>query len=161
MGNLISNERTGEYLQLTDGATTVLFSVLLLSGSDVAQTKWEQDFVAWLAEHDHTILGPGMVGFDINDIAWTQEEFSEQKRFVLKVIHKAMKKHRWEALPYEPPFVLESLTKLRDMVDHYQQSAARRDKAWQMEYQLEPPRKCPQHAIYEHSQGCFICRDNA
>lgn len=160
MGNLITNEKTGEYLQLSNGGTSVLMSVLLLSGSDLASTQWELDFVAWLAEHDHNLLGLGMSGFDLNDIAWTHGEFIEQKRFVLKVIHRSMKKHRWEALPYEPPFVMESLIRFRDMVDHYQISHVFKDKQWNIEYRPEVARKCPEHQIYEHVQGCFICLDN-
>ncbi len=160
MGNLITNEKTGEYLQLSNAGTSVLMSVLLLAGSDVAATPWELDFVAWLADHDQNLLGLGMSGFDINDIAWTKSDFIEQKRFVLRVIHKAMKRHRWEALPYEPPFVLESLTKLRDMIDHYQVTHVGSEKPWSIEFKPEEPLKCPVHQIYEHALGCFICLDN-
>lgn len=160
MGNLITNEKNGEYLQLSNGGTSVLISVLLLSGSDVAETQWEKDFVAWLAEHDQSLLGLGMCGFDLNDIAWTNNDFMQQKIFVLKIIHKAMKKHRWTVLGYEPPYVGESLVKLRDMVDHFQQSHVGKDREWELHFKADPPRKCPKHAVFEHHNGCYICLDN-
>lgn len=161
MGNLITNEKNGEYLQLSNGGTAVLISVLLLSASDVAQTQWENDFTAWLAGHDQSLLGLGMIGFDLNDIAWSNSDFQQQKIFLLKVIHKAMKKHRWSVLGYEPPYVGESLVKLRDMVNHFQQAHIGKDREWgQLQFKADPPRKCSKHAILEHVTGCYICLDN-
>lgn len=161
MGNLITSEKTGEYLQLSNGGTSVLMSVLMLSASDLAGSEWELDFVAWLAEHDPNLLGQGMSGFDLNDIAWTKAEFIEQKRFVLKVIHRAMKKHRWDVLPYTPPYVQDSLTKLRDMVDHFQVNhIGNTEKRWSFDFRPPQPIKCEKHQIFEHTAGCLICLDN-
>ena len=44
MGNLITIDRFGpdHYLQMSNGATTVLLYVLLLGGSDSAASVWEQ-----------------------------------------------------------------------------------------------------------------------
>lgn len=160
MGNLITCEKTGEYLQLSNGGTSVLISVLLLSGSDIAETEWEQNFVAWLAEHDTSLLGLGMVGFDLDEIAWTKADFLEQKRFVLKVIHKAMKKHRWDVLGYDPPYVGDSLVRLRDMLNNFQENHLGKDKTWELSFKLDPPQKCAKHQIIQHVGGCFICLDN-
>lgn len=52
---------------------------------------------------DKSIFGPGRVGFDINDFAWSQHTFGEQHAFVLEMIDCAASKHRWEALDYAPP----------------------------------------------------------
>ena len=161
MGNLITANRLGPgvYLQLSNGATAVLQSVLLLAGSDLAQTPWEIDFMRFLADRDQDIFGLGMVGFDLADIAWSSADFAQQKNFVLHVIDRAQARHRWDTLTYDPPFVSNSLDGLRSLlqrwcVDHIVEHAT-----WDLWAPTELPSKCPQHVVYLNAQGCLICHD--
>ena len=75
MANLITAEALGdrEFIQLSNGSTSVLLSTLLLAGSD-------------LAEKNQNVFGIGMVGFDLGDIGWERESFDEEKAFVLRAI---------------------------------------------------------------------------
>ncbi|MGE7128985.1 hypothetical protein [Lysinibacillus xylanilyticus] len=53
MGNTITlcdncNEKIVESLSMSNGATNVLLDVLALSGSDLALTTREKEFIVWL-----------------------------------------------------------------------------------------------------------------
>ena len=60
MGNLISHNSKGINHSISNGWTSVLYSTLLISGSGMAKTVWEKQFMIWLAEHDQGIIGYGM-----------------------------------------------------------------------------------------------------
>jgi hypothetical protein len=104
---------------MQNGATDVFISVLLLAGSDLAETMWEKGFVTWLAGHDQSIFGLGVVGFDIGEIAWDPDRFAEQKAFVLAVIDTSLRRYRWEILDYDPPYVHLDLATFRILVEKF------------------------------------------
>lgn len=87
MANQITNEQapTQPVVQLSNGGMSVLMSTLVLSGSDLAATPWEQACVTWLAEHDQAVFGLGVVGFDLAELAWTHADFEQQHAFVLRM----------------------------------------------------------------------------
>lgn len=161
MGNLILNAKApGQpYLQLSNGAMSVLITTLVLSGSDLAATSWQQACITWLAEHDQAVFGLGVVGFDVDEIAWTEAEFAQQHTFVLRVIERAIHKHRWSVLDYDPPFVQADLQDLRQIIQQYQRSFIDCEKDWS--WYAAPDRfiKCPRHQVYMHAHGCVICND--
>jgi hypothetical protein len=158
---MITSERRGDdqYLQLSNGSTSVLLAVLLLSGSELATSTWEQELMTWLAEHDHGVFGSGMVGFDLDEIAWDAMHFEARQRFVLRVIDLAAQRHRWDELGYEPPFVAAHLSTLRALVADYRPDphATADDWSW-----MSPPQrlvKCDRHRVYVHDHGCLLCND--
>jgi hypothetical protein len=59
VSNVISNDLAGAATRMSNGNTDVLLSVLLLAGSDLAETGWEVALMVRLAEHDHTVRGCG------------------------------------------------------------------------------------------------------
>ena len=81
MANLFSNDHAGTYFALSNGATDVFISVLLLSGSDLAVSDWEKELIVWLAGTDQSVYGRGCVGFDVGEIAWEQKAFLGRKIF--------------------------------------------------------------------------------
>jgi hypothetical protein len=161
MGNWISNDKYSKEigLKMSNGGTAVLISVLLLSGSDVAQTQWEKELVCWLGEHDQSIFGRGVVGFDLDEIAWNKEDFTEQKDFFLKMIDTALTRHRWNALDYDPPFAAGDLAELRHLVENYVIEFVEPDKEWNWYLKADDFAKCPIHQVYLHAEGCAICND--
>ena len=162
MGNLITNNKApGEpYLKLSNGSTAVLISVLLLSGSDMARDDWERSLVTWLGEHDQSIFGRGVVGFDLDQIAWESGRFAEQQAFVLAIIDRAIERHRWELLDYDPPFVQDQLRVLRSLVEQYQVEFVEGLRQWNWRARPERFEKCPIHQVYMHAYGCAICNDS-
>lgn len=160
MGNLITNKKADEWLNLSNGATDVLLSVLLLSGSDLATTEWEKELIIWLAEHDQYLYGRGVVGFDIDEIAWSTQDFDRQKAFFLKTIDLALQRHRWEVLDYDPPYAHEYLVTLRRLVEKYTVEMIVSTKQWDWFVEPEHLSKCPEHNVYIHANGCLICHDS-
>jgi hypothetical protein len=115
--------------------------------------------VTWLAQRDQSVFGLGMVGFDIDDLAWSQVGFAKQHTFVLQMIDGAANKQRWDVLDYDPPFVQANLHILRRLVEQYSVDYVQADKAWQWWAQPEQFVKCPRHQVYMHAYGCVICND--
>jgi hypothetical protein len=161
MGNLITNRKASDQtsLQLSNGAMSVLLSTLALSGSDMAVTPWEIECVTWLAQRDQSIFGLGLVGFDIDDLAWRRDDFDAQHAFVLTMIDRAASRRRWDVLDYDPPFAEAQLRALHQMVSQYQLSFVEPDTAWDWWAQPEQYTKCPHHQVYLHAYGCVICND--
>ncbi|MBX7222539.1 MAG: hypothetical protein K1Y36_21510 [Blastocatellia bacterium] len=159
MGNIFSNDKAGCDMALSNGATIVLLSTLILSGSDLAQTEWEQELVTWLAEHDQTIYGLGVVGFDLDEIAWNPADFEQEKAFLLALTDLALRRHRWEVLDYDPPFALCYLTDFRKLVECYTAEMVEGPKAWDWFQPPETLSKCPLHQVFVHANGCLLCHD--
>lgn len=95
MANLISHISKGISHSVSNGWTSVLYSTLLISGSEIAKTEWEKLFMIWLAEHDQGIIGSGMVGIDFDNIFWSGSEFEKQKEFVAGIAQSAINEKSW------------------------------------------------------------------
>lgn len=161
MGNQISDDARGATLKMSNGATSVLLSVLLLAGASLAETDWQRDLVMWLTSHDQSVVGGGTVGFDRREIAWTKDGFAEQKQFLLKMIDAALNKHRWDALSYDPPLVADNLTTLKSMVEEFQFPATGCPAEFPPLLKPAELTKCTTHQIYLHEVGCYICLDSS
>lgn len=159
MSNWIGNEKANEKLELSNGATDVLVSVLILAGSDIANTPWEQELVTWISEHDQSVFGSGVVGFDIDQIAWRRPDFAAQKAFVLQMVDLALARRRWDALSYDPPYAQDHLTKFRLLVDAYVITMIDEETDWEWRQPPESLTMCPKHQVFIHSNGCQICHD--
>ncbi len=87
---------------MSNGLTDVFINVLVLSGSRLAVSEDEKRLIVWLAERDQSKIGGGTVGFDVGDMPWNAENFSDSKAFLLNVIKFAEQRLGWEALDYPP-----------------------------------------------------------
>jgi hypothetical protein len=127
---------------------------LLVTGASAKETStvWQNEFIVWLAGHDQNIFGVGWggwVGFDVDEIAWEQDRFDEQKAFVLKVIDTALRRHRWEILDYDPPYVHLQLGLFRTLIEKYAIDMVQLAKPWAWwGGEQGPMTMCPKHEIY-------------
>ena len=71
---LVSSEVAGAMLADTAAAARPL-----------AQGRWELEFVLWLEDRAHRLA----TDLDVEDIAWSPENFERQKRFVIDSIERA------------------------------------------------------------------------
>jgi len=162
MSNTISNNRFNKnnYLKLSNGATDVLIDVLVLSGSSLAQTRWQKELIIFLSLNDQEIKGQGCVGFDISDLGWEKDHFENQKKFLLKVIDSALKKKNWGKLNYKPTEeYISYLRRFREMIVNYSKILVEpRDiLKWNKEFNKIELKKCVKHNVYMHPFGCKIC----
>ena len=102
MTNILSHTSKDIFHNVNNSWTSVLYSTLLISGSELAKTEWEKLFMIWLAEHDQAHIGLGFVGIDFDDIHWTKENFDEQKTFVIDIAKIAISNKSWNKLDYHP-----------------------------------------------------------
>lgn len=164
MANSITNRNhdSTKYLSMQNGLTSVVLSLLALSGSALASNEREKDLIVWLASHDQAIFGRGVVGFDLSEIPWTVEQFEAEKSFLLKVIGRAKSQQDWARLTYKPreDWVINALDKLYQMVAHLSEKDI--DLQAALSWQAEKPTErivCPKHNVLEHWYGCVVCND--
>lgn len=138
---------------------SVIVSTLLLAGSDLAKTKWEIDFVRFVAGLDQGVVGSGMVGFDLADIAWTRDGFEEERSFVLRTLAAARRRHRWGLLGYDPPFADAQLAELATLVERWTVDCIGEPHPWDIWLAADRVEKCAEHDVIMNAEGCAICHD--
>ncbi|HEY4056669.1 MAG TPA: hypothetical protein VGM39_08670, partial [Kofleriaceae bacterium] len=163
MSNSITNDRvTGSaQLRMSNGLTSVLSDVLVIAASDKATTPWEKKLAYWLAQHDQSRTGLGCVGFDIEELGWTREDFAAQQRFLVDMIAAALARYGWERLPFTPTdSVLGALRSLHRLVMEFTPEHIRAldERVWTPE-DLPEQGLCEVHRVYLHETGCIICND--
>ncbi|WP_291869398.1 hypothetical protein [Maribacter sp.] len=100
MSNLISSN--AKFFSMSNGFTTVVYSVLLISGNKLAKTYWEKQTMIWLAEHDQHFIGNGCAGIDtIKHIEWIKDQFSDQKKFLMQIAQNTIDNKVWKVLEYQ------------------------------------------------------------
>jgi hypothetical protein len=161
MSNSISHRARPDLpsVDMNNGLTSVVLSVLVLAGSRLATTPWQQQMVVWLASRDQDIYGRGLVGFDLAELPWRTEIFEAQKSFLLEVVARAENKTGWERLSYQPhlEWVMRSLTQLRVLLEAFVVG----------DVPLEPVVTdfavvmCEKHQVLQHEFGCLLCNDAA
>ena len=154
--NAITNEKANLVLELSNGATTTLTNAIVMAGSQLAQTDWQRQFVCWIAEHDQEILGLGMVGFDVLEIAWSTLEFASQKRFVLQVTDQAASPSLLERLGYGATDAPQWLAQFANLVQAVQEADID-DHTWKFEFGEPDFAQCETHNVYLHAAGCALC----
>ncbi|MGP9022938.1 hypothetical protein ACT1U9_31605 [Streptomyces sp. BR1] len=160
MGNVFGGG--GKSLDLSNGGTEVFVDVLMLAVSELADDVWDYRFASLLTLQDQNVMGRGVVGFDLEDIAWgtTPSERARSKDFVLRATTLALSGHRWSELGYDPPFARDYLHQFKDMVDSFV-SADDTDLVGGFPGPDERAMaSCVQHRILSalpHWEGCFLC----
>jgi hypothetical protein len=166
MGNFITNKcvDASESLKMSNGLTSVVISLLVLSGSSLAESDHEKMLMVWFASRDQALSGMGTVGFDLNEVPWTVEQFEAEKRFLLAVICRAQSMQDWGRLGYEPraDWALARLEKLAQMIRHFPMTCINPQIALdhQAEWRQDEWVLCPKHGTLQHALGCVICNDD-
>lgn len=160
MANTIGSQHSSETsIPLSNGSMSVLMSVLVLAGSELAESEWEQRFVAWWARRDQSIFGLGMVSFDLADIPWS-DAWETEKAFALRVIDLALTGHRFADLDYDPPFVKAQLASLRALVESVNDAVVAASAGNVFEDAELPVPRCERHDVYAHGYGCILCGED-
>lgn len=157
------HNNTNEWLCMSNGYTDVFFSILVISGSNLAKKEREKEIVIWLAQHDQSRVGMGTVGFDLDEIPWTYENFEEEKQFLLRVIEGAIEKHGWAILNYTPgDGIIEFLKTFYRLVNAFTKEYV--DPKAYLEW-IEPDEFsegfpcCEEHGVLLSCFGCILCND--
>lgn len=166
MGDHITNRLApgAPQVHASNGMLASFFDVLTLAATARARTTWELQLALWMAESDQTVMGLGMVGFDVSELGWTKEAFDAQKRFLLEVIDAALAREGWERLPFEmgaAPLVITLLRQVREMVEQFPREAipAVDVKSWRWHEGLPEYGRCELHHVYLHAAGCILCNE--
>lgn len=170
MANLISNKSQNIFHNISNSWTSVLYSVLLLSGSEIAISDWEKEFIIWLSEHDQNTVGLGVVGIDFENIRWNKTEFEDQREFVIKISDNAVENKIWKKLDYKPDekILIDILNKWKSIFINADKADIKEinDYRWYIKPLKEDfVRKCRIHNVYlnklhdSEKNCCLICND--
>ncbi|MGO4530453.1 hypothetical protein AB4Z30_15330 [Paenibacillus sp. 2TAF8] len=164
-----SAEHSIESLRMTNTATSVFIEILVLSGSRLAKTNREKEFVIWLAQRDQNRVGRGTVGFELNEMPWLKKDVALMKQFMVNVIHGAMNKSGWHLLDYEPGeewchttlqhflMIIQTFTaKDIDEQSYLEWISSDEEDEYEPTVPVGHP-KCNQHGVYLSCFGCVIC----
>lgn len=163
MLTLDSKILNGESIQMNNGLTDVFINVLVLSGSNIAQTIDQKRLIVWLAEKDQSKVGIGTVGFDICDMPWNVQTFDQDKNFLIKTVLGAKNRLLWECLDYRPNEeilfpCLDKFIVLLSQMDKYNVQPQILQE-WLAEEGLTF-QKCPKHHAFLTCFGCQICNNS-
>lgn len=164
MANIISNDQVkeGDYLQMSNGLTSVFIDTICLAGSDIAQQVYQKDLMIWFAQRDPQLMGSGLIGFDIADIIWKKEIFPAQKAFLLTVLESAAEKKHWDKLGYSPreDWAIQSLQEFKRMLTEFEVTHIDEEEQESIIPFDKKYVTCPKHHIFLHVQGCVICNNS-
>ncbi|ULO08498.1 hypothetical protein H1230_06740 [Paenibacillus sp. 19GGS1-52] len=174
MGNTISmpNEQRHlvESISMSNGLTSVFLDLLVISGSLIAQTNRERELIIWLAQRDQPVVGIGTVGFDIDEIPWSLENFEMERNFMSRTIISAINGLGWERLNYEPrrDWVIERFEQFQQMINtfdsnhineiHYREWSKIDEDDDEPKILIGYP-KCNIHFVYLSCHGCILCNN--
>ncbi|WP_410769454.1 hypothetical protein [Fontibacillus sp. BL9] len=176
MGNRISMPSNLEHLvesfKMSNGLTSVFIEVLVISGSILAETSREKELIIWLGQQDQSVVGIGTVGFDIDEMPWTEDHFENEKGFLLRTISGAVDGLGWERLSYEPrkDWVIGCLKQFRLMINAFDKESINMDSYLEWSeieegdnYPTIPKGypKCEKHDIYLSCHGCILCNNGS
>lgn len=180
----IATKKKEPQLRLQNGATSVLLTVLGLSGSRLAQTDGEKTMIVWLLEHDQSCCGRGTVGFLLSEMPWKAAAFSTLKNFMVRTIDAAMEKLGWETLDYTPNeellrsylltlkqmFSLLEVSDLDERRDQWAIDSDISDEEWETfpifmhnqisRHELCQLPQCEKHHMQLTIFGCHACNDS-
>lgn len=166
MSNIIS--LNSDTISMSNGLTDVFISVLVLSGSRLAETVDEKRLIVWLAEKDQSKVGMGTVGFDIREMPWNINRFEESCRFMRETVVLAKNKTDWDKLDYTPndELLFPVLNKFSDMLSKL--AAKDIDPSalgeWLADADSDDPvflgfPKCEKHGALLSCFGCQLCNN--
>jgi len=154
----------GQELELTNGGTQVFVEVLTLAVSDLVQEPWDYRFAGLLTQQDQSVRGRGFVGFELEEIDWGHDDAQQarNKEFVLRVIDLALLRHRWDELPYDPPFAQRYLQQFKSMVEAFPPATAMPDPGFPgfPEPDDAAMASCALHRVLSalpHWDSCILC----
>lgn len=163
MANIISNEnvRKQDYLQMSNGLTSVFIDTICLGGSEIAENEFQKELMIWFAQRDWQLMGLGIIGFDVAEIIWDKEIFTEQKSFILKTLERSLNKTNWELLGYNPreEWVLKNLNGFKRMISEFESRHIEKEEEYKIIPFEDKFKKCNKHKIYLHVKGCVICNN--
>ena len=96
----------------TERGAIVVLGALVEMAREIAADRWEHELAAWLADRRWAIAGGVRAGFDLGEVAWTPEHFSDQQRFMVSVCDQASQRA-------DEPELAADLARLRELAAHH------------------------------------------
>lgn len=103
-------------LSLSNGGSTVFLDVLSLAACDIAENGFERGYGLLCC---NSRIGLGNESYDLEELPGSEENWLNQRAFLLRVIRLARQEHHWQLLDYEPPFVHGYLQEYEQIVAGY------------------------------------------
>lgn len=171
VGNIISihpDSPKDKWLKMSNGLTSVVISLIGLSGSRLAKREDEKLHIIWILEKDQSACGIGTVSFELSEMPWDQRYLNRQRLFMLAVLDGIDQQLGWETLNYEPnqELIRNCTSQFREMLEKLTEHDIDETAGaeWRKAATEDDPihngfPKCPKHDVYLTVFGCHICND--
>jgi hypothetical protein len=169
MSNTIWIKRMPEIdLRMNNGLTSAFINTFGLSGSRLAKTEQEKRLIVHILEKNQSVLGVGNVGFDLGWMPWNNDNFENDKKFILSVLNGIINKIGWENLGYSPreEMIYRCVNTFEKMLLNMAQNDIDIEKinGWLKEKEPNDPINnnfplCPIHNVLLTIYGCQVCTD--
>jgi hypothetical protein len=156
VGNTFTAHGVDESVRMSNGSTSVFFDVLALAGSAVAGSPWQQRLTLYFCDAER--YGSGISGFDLAKLPWTAE-CGEEKDFFGQTLDRAIARHGWDKLHYDPPHVRGHLLAYRGMLAAFtpRPVTGSRMGDWTVPPKPYEVQVCARHGIFRGEYECRLC----
>jgi len=115
----------------------------------------------WIVSRDQGIPGMGTVGFDLQDMPWSEKEanFNQQKTFLLNVIQRVKSGVDLNLLNYKPKHLQNNIEAFEQMISTFLYGHINLEKSLVWMPPEEKLIKCEEHGVFLHEHGCVVCND--
>lgn len=156
MGNMFTAQNLGLDVSMSNGSTRVFFDVMALSGSATAVTPWQQCLAVHFCDSERHCSGCS--GFDLAEVPWTGDHPAEKECF-LQLLDRAIHRHGWDRLHYDPPLVRDQLLDFRLMLAAFtpRETTGSWMGDWTRPPQVHEVDRCVRHQVFQGEFGCRLC----
>ena len=150
-----------EEIDMSNGLTSVVVSVLSMAVSSISTENWQKRFAICIASKDQSVVGGGMILFDISCLPWSEQNIEAERSFMLQAIDAAFDKTGWNRLSYNPreETVHECLQQFRALITAFSPAHIQRNSHSECIHRQQHFPFCTTHSVYKHGLGCPVCND--
>jgi hypothetical protein len=153
---MFTAQNLGLDVSMSNGSTRVFFDVMALSGSATAVTPWQQCLAVHFCDSERHCSGCS--GFDLAEVPWTGDHPAEKECF-LQLLDRAIHRHGWDRLHYDPPLVRDQLLDFRLMLAAFtpRETTGSWMGDWTRPPQVHEVDRCVRHQVFQGEFGCRLC----
>ncbi len=151
---------------MSNSLTHSIYMTMMVEGAKIARTRWEKEFLIWLADHNQSVIGLGIVGFDVCELGWIKEDFVAQKQFLLQLLKNAQANKTYAQHPIylKEEFGETKITAIHSILEPLQvEDVSEHPRMYYSPQKADKVEQCPIHEVYmnnldeEQKYRCLLC----
>lgn len=151
---------------MSNSLTHSIYMTMMVEGAKIARTRWEKAFLIWLADQNQSVVGLGIVGFDVCELGWIKEDFVAQKQFLLQLLEnvQANKTYAQHPIYLKEEFGEPRIAAIHSILAPLQvEDVSEHPRSYFSSQKAGKVEQCPIHEVYmnnldeEQKYRCLLC----